>query len=97
MADESFKSDKMSIGDILSLPTRYVVPPHQRNFAWDKERIEAFWDDVKSTMENKETSYFLGSMIFQKTEDKHTLEIIDGQQSGVNPLFVHTQLSLEII
>ena len=33
----------------LSRRTPFRIPRFQRGFSWDKENIEEFWDDLKST------------------------------------------------
>lgn len=69
-----------TIDQLLSTNIVYKVPQYQRCFSWEKEHVEAFWEDLLDTMKDPaREDYFLGSMIFRKIKDGE-MEIIDGQQ-----------------
>ncbi|HEC92865.1 MAG TPA: DUF262 domain-containing protein, partial [Candidatus Atribacteria bacterium] len=59
---------------------KYVIPKYQREYAWRREQVEEFLNDL---LENQE-GYFLGTILcVNKTTDtlkEDMLEIIDGQQ-----------------
>ena len=38
------------------------VPWHQREFDWDSEHVEQFWDDIQRNVETEEGDYFIGSI-----------------------------------
>lgn len=59
----------------------YQVPPYQRNFAWESDKVLNFWDDfrdvyIKGDGDNK---YFFGSMVFTPIS-KDMVRVLDGQQ-----------------
>ena len=59
---------------------KYIIPKYQREYAWKKEQVEDFFNDL---LENQE-GYFLGVILcVNKTIDaleESVLELIDGQQ-----------------
>ena len=74
----NFEAVNKTVGDILVGPQiRYRVPRYQRPFAWGKEEILDFWNDLV-----EEREYFVGSFIFnyEYEESEGFVEIIDGQQ-----------------
>lgn len=73
------KSEDKTVEGILNRPFLYEVPRFQRSFSWEREQVEAFWEDIMETMEEKREDYFLGSFIFRQKSEKK-IEIIDGQQ-----------------
>ena len=40
----------------------FEVPWHQREFDWDPENVEQFWDDIQRNVENGEDDYFIDSI-----------------------------------
>ena len=57
----------------------FAVPWHQREFDWDPEHVEQFWDDIQRSIENDEEDYFIGGITLTK-EDGRNFDIQDGQQ-----------------
>ena len=59
----------------------YVIPPYQRPYAWTEDETSELFDDLYDffTTEEDET-YFLGSIVLIKEDDKPTSQVIDGQQ-----------------
>jgi uncharacterized protein with ParB-like and HNH nuclease domain len=58
---------------------RFKVPAYQRSFAWEKEHVEALLNDVNDAIKNKETEYFLGSIVVTGSANQR-YEVVDGQQ-----------------
>ncbi|VVB83029.1 Uncharacterised protein [uncultured archaeon] len=56
----------------------YCIPFFQREFSWDKERWEDFFEDLEESMKTGK-GHFFGFMTFKKPE-KNEIEIIEGQQ-----------------
>lgn len=77
---ESFDSHKETLGKIFKGGDRYQVPPNQRDYEWNLELLEEFWNDLINSLKSKEKAYFFGSTIFQKDEDDDFTTIYDGQQ-----------------
>ncbi|ARU21636.1 6-hexanolactone hydrolase [Ralstonia solanacearum] len=66
------------IGHLLA--DRYVtVPPYQRAYSWADEQIEELLRDLSDAMRNKESEYFLGTVVLTKHQAGHHA-VIDGQQ-----------------
>lgn len=58
---------------------RFRVPAYQRSYAWETEHVEALLQDIHEAIKNKESEYFLGSLVVTGPHDgKH--EVVDGQQ-----------------
>lgn len=58
----------------------YEIPVYQRPYAWEKDQLEDFWNDVALNQQD----YFLGATVTYISERRdlfrHTFMIIDGQQ-----------------
>lgn len=57
----------------------FEVPWHQREFDWDTEQVEQFWDDIHRNVERDESDYFISDITLTQ-EDQRTFHIQDGQQ-----------------
>lgn len=73
-----FSFDLLGIGGILK-KNQLAMPPHQREFSWDSERVTQLIEDLT---EAKETSkdHFLGTIVAIKDNERGVLRIVDGQQ-----------------
>ena len=72
------ESKTMAVSDILRSGT-FEVPWHQREFDWEDEHVEQFWNDIQESMEKGEEDYFVGSIVLTREEDRQ-FSIQDGQQ-----------------
>jgi len=80
----------VSVGDLFSRESVYVVPLFQRPYVWDEERWELLWDDIARVADESLTRnsppqrHFLGSIVVQQRQSGVTQvprrEVIDGQQ-----------------
>jgi hypothetical protein len=67
--------DKIYNGDKLT----YEVPIYQRNYAWEKEEIITFIQDVYDACNTSRNNYYIGTLVtFHKGDQVY--EVIDGQQ-----------------
>jgi hypothetical protein len=57
---------------------RFIVPSHQRDFAWGDDDVKQLFDDVTDALGKKSDSYFLGLLVFLFSGSAYT--ILDGQQ-----------------
>ncbi|NEU95971.1 DUF262 domain-containing protein [Bradyrhizobium uaiense] len=57
---------------------RFIVPSHQRDFAWGDDDVKQLFDDVIDALSKKSESYFLGLLVFLYSGNAYT--ILDGQQ-----------------
>ncbi len=64
--------------------TFFIIPPYQRTYAWNKDRVLSFWDEL--LIPDNKSQYnlsFSGSIILKHnniTDPDNQYEIIDGQQ-----------------
>ena len=56
-----------------------MVPPHQREYAWTKEKVEQLIEDLTGAKET-DKDYFLGTIVTIVEESESELRIVDGQQ-----------------
>ena len=79
---EAFKVEKKTIKNLFSdmEGKKFIVPDYQRPYAWDKDKCEILWDDLKDFFDNEEEEYFLGTIVICKGENENETHVIDGQQ-----------------
>lgn len=64
----------------------YVIPKFQRAFAWRKEHVDDFWEDLTDIIRDKQQTLFLaayhffGSIVLQIDKRKNKSLVFDGQQ-----------------
>jgi len=59
----------------------YQIPRYQRPYKWIDDQIDKLWEDIKSSYENNDENYFLGSIITAKpANDGAYFDVVDGQQ-----------------
>lgn len=74
--------NKKSVKQLLETgkEKKFIIPEYQRPYAWSDEQIQVLFDDlVEYTVNNNESTYFLGTIVAYENDDK-AQEIIDGQQ-----------------
>lgn len=75
----SISSQVISLGSLLRLGDSYVVPPYQRNYAWDESQFGVFWGDICKTFTGATPEYFLGSIVIDNSQAPEHV-VVDGQQ-----------------
>ena len=75
----SISSQVTSLGSMLRGGDTYIVPPYQRNYAWDESQYGVFWSDISKTFNGATPEYFLGSVVINNSQAPE-LVVIDGQQ-----------------
>ena len=69
------------LSKIFSSEFDYVIPSYQRPYAWTTEHASELFDDLYDFyMREPDETYFLGSIVLIKEENKPRSEVIDGQQ-----------------
>ena len=63
----------------LITDNRFFVPTHQRDYKWDRDRVQKFIDDLTEALDRGDKFYFVGLMVFMRAEDGR-LRVLDGQQ-----------------
>jgi len=82
---DQYNAKKMPIGELLSTTSPNIgVPEWQRNYSWDTQQVETFWQDLTAFSEHypgdnvNDQEYFLGSIVIVNNGAQHIL--LDGQQ-----------------
>lgn len=70
--------EQVGIGELLKR-YRLVVPPHQRDYAWEDEQVSTLFEDLSFSIQQNESSYFLGTIVTVPVANG-VLQVIDGQQ-----------------
>ena len=80
------ESQKLSITDAFR-NLSYVVPPYQREYVWKEKNVSQLLSDIyEEYIDDRNSEYFIGSIVVNKREDG-LYEVIDGQQR-LTTLFV---------
>lgn len=59
----------------------YVIPLYQRNFTWGKDEIEQLFQDIYDCFDtNKDSRYYIGTLVVIPRRNENVFEVIDGQQ-----------------
>lgn len=70
-----------TIEGILNSSVQFLVPKNQRPYTWSKDEALEFMEDLESYADPLAGNLFLGSLIFETSEDSEgRITIIDGQQ-----------------
>ncbi len=75
-------AEQKTIYEIFSGNSKYIIPPYQRAYSWDKEQCSELFEDIRNAfVNNEDEGYFIGNIVIAKSsEEKEFLEVIDGQQ-----------------
>jgi uncharacterized protein with ParB-like and HNH nuclease domain len=66
----------------------YVVPDYQREYVWEEKNYRQLLEDItEEYSSNRNSEYFIGSIVVCERADDKRLEVIDGQQR-LTTLFV---------
>ncbi len=69
------------IEDILNSSIQFAVPKYQREYTWGKSEALEFFEDLKSYAEFETGGLFLGTLIFDISEERlKKIKVVDGQQ-----------------
>lgn len=88
MTNNVYDIERQSVEDMFKEHSRYVIPPYQRNYAWDDDNAIQLWDDlstVNSMSERGSTpNNLLGAMVLidstSRPGEVQEIEVVDGQQ-----------------
>lgn len=79
MSGVTHEAPTVGIGRLLQEGSQFEVPHHQRDYAWTEDEIEQLFSDVLAAMDENQSEYFVGLMVFMPKNDKE-FYILDGQQ-----------------
>ena len=90
--------EECSINDIYfsnrGTSVLYKIPIYQRNYAWEREEINALIKDVYDSLEK--SVYYIGTLVTYK-RDENIFEVIDGQQRLTTIYIILKALGIETI
>lgn len=74
-----------SVNELFSVNKKYHVPRFQREYSWEKEELNEFWNDITSQfkiVDNQivNNEYFIGCIVLVGEDAKTDYLIVDGQQ-----------------
>lgn len=77
----SLSAEQKSIQKILT-NDKFIIPSYQRPYSWTNDQCQELWGDITTFFESakRKEGYFLGNLVFAKSEELEELEVIDGQQ-----------------
>jgi hypothetical protein len=82
MSGSYLNANTYGMGAAIAQRGLLEVPDHQRDFAWSKEDVSTFIDDVINAMKTGAEDYFVGLIVLVQpiNVDKGAWQILDGQQ-----------------
>ncbi|WGE57976.1 DUF262 domain-containing protein [Actinobacillus equuli] len=79
--DYAIKGEAFYLSKVFSSDFQYEVPDYQRPYSWEEEHIKQLFDDLYEFYQRKtDESYFLGSIVVIKQDNKPKADVVDGQQ-----------------
>jgi len=89
----TIESDKIHIKEVFK--KWFKIPEYQRPYVWGSDQVNDLLDDISfAQQQNKDSEYFLGSIVFQtreiKTDNGEYIEndLLDGQQRLITLLLL---------
>lgn len=82
----SMETNAIEYGNFFEGEARFIVPKFQRNYNWESDHVDEFWNDLmKHWTDWKDrrdrTPYYFGSMMLvNEDETNFSFRIVDGQQ-----------------
>jgi len=92
----AISANEATLGALLWDNQIYQVPPYQRNYSWERENTVALWNDLLRTAYSDE-SYFLGSLVFVRTNAPMVFDVLDGQQRFSSLMLLVAAFKSEIV
>lgn len=62
------------------LNRKYYIPNYQREYSWENDELDDFWNDLIATKTDKDDVHFFGQIVVHDDLDEKKKFIIDGQQ-----------------
>ncbi len=82
-------SEAPGIGRLL-IEHNFSVPNHQRDYSWTTDEVRELIDDVVAAIDNENTVYFVGLMVFLGFNSN--LVVLDGQQRLATAVIVFSAI-----
>ena len=72
----------------------YRIPNYQREYSWEDDELDDFWNDLKITVKEKDEIHFFGQIVVHQDEDTNNKYIIDGQQRTITSMIFLRSLQI---
>lgn len=102
MANE-IDCSKIFIKDLFGTEWWFRIPEYQRPYVWEKDQVHELLDDIMTAcINNKESQYFLGSLVIQSNKKNENgiefteSDLLDGQQR-ITTLFILAAVIRDIV
>lgn len=70
-----------SIDDMNTfLNKTFLIPDYQREYSWENDELDDFWNDLQATMKEEDEIHFFGQVVVHEDVNLRKKFIIDGQQ-----------------
>lgn len=79
MPSELLETSTANWGELVGNGKRLIVPPFQRDYAWERDNWEDLWADLGELRKPAAFSHYMGSVVLQPKDDR-TFLLVDGQQ-----------------
>lgn len=79
MKSSHLQAETYGVGQLISQKKRFIVPPHQRDYAWTLEEVDTFVDDIVASLDRGADDYFIGLIVLHGPFSG-SWRILDGQQ-----------------
>lgn len=78
-------AETRSVANVFTLNKKYVVPRFQREYSWQADQLEEFWEDITQQIrvvsaKPSFNEYFIGAVVLVGDDSKPDYLIVDGQQ-----------------
>jgi uncharacterized protein with ParB-like and HNH nuclease domain len=85
------KVEKMNITNTFT-KRWYLIPTYQRPYVWEIEQVNTLLKDILESLKDKNSEYFLGSIILLTKKNEGEAEILDGQQRLITLFLIYATL-----
>lgn len=85
------EANTFGIGELITQRKILRVPEHQRDFAWTKDDVERFIDDIIGAKERNAADYFIGLVVLLGPRD-NAWYILDGQQRIATTIMIYSAI-----
>lgn len=86
------RSETHGIGRLITQYGSFGVPAHQRDFAWSKDDVQQFLNDIIGSLENSAEDYFMGLIVLVSPGKDGIWQILDGQQRLATTTMVYAAI-----
>ena len=79
---EFIDTDQKKLKSLLSDDHEFFIPKYQREYSWEDEHIDDFWNDLYNHfMSGEKIEYYFGTIILvNKNDSGEQFSVVDGQQ-----------------